>query len=75
MNDRVPLFCTREGRTRSTGYVRRLLPALARIANIPKRVFAHGLRHTRAAQLREEGLDVGIISKQLGHRSIFTTFR
>jgi len=31
------------------------------------------LRHTHAAQLRQEGVDIGIISKQLGHRSIATT--
>ncbi len=31
--------------------------------------------HTHAAQLRAEGVDIGIISKQLGHRSIATTAR
>jgi integrase len=31
------------------------------------------LRHTHAAQLREEGVDIGITSKQLGHASISTT--
>ncbi|MCA9905334.1 MAG: site-specific integrase, partial [Anaerolineae bacterium] len=34
---------------------------------------AHGLRHTHAAELRTEGVDIGIISRQLGHRSIATT--
>ena len=33
---------------------------------------AHGLRHTHAAELREEGLDIGIVRKQLGHSSIST---
>ena len=56
-------------------YVRLLLPALGQRAGIEKRVHAHGLRHTHAAQLRQEGLDIGIISKQLGHRSIATTAR
>ena len=28
-----------------------------------------------AAELRAEGVDIGIISKQLGHRSIATTAR
>ena len=42
-------------------------------AGIAKRVHPHGLRHTHAAQLRAEGVDIGIISKQLGHRSISTT--
>jgi integrase len=33
------------------------------------------LWHTHAAQLREEGLDIGVISKQLGHSAISTTAR
>jgi integrase/recombinase XerD len=71
----APVFCTAWGRPLAQGYVRRLLPQLAQKAGILKRVHAHGLRHTHAAQLREEGLDIGIISKQLGHRSIATTAR
>jgi integrase len=55
------------------GYVRRMLPDLAAKAGIDKRVHAHGLRHTHAAELRTEGVDIGIISKQLGHHSISTT--
>jgi site-specific recombinase XerD len=70
-----PLFCTRSGRAVTTAYVRRLLPHLADLAGIAKRVHAHGLRHTHAAELRGEGVDIGIISKQLGHTSIATTIR
>ncbi len=55
--------------------MRRLFPRLAARAGIEKRVHAHGLRHTHAAQLRAEGVDIGIISKQLGHSSIATTAR
>ncbi len=55
--------------------MRSLLKRLGRAAGIAKRVHAHGLRHTHAAQLREEGVDIGIISKQLGHRSITTAAR
>jgi len=72
---RSPLVCTLGGLPLVTGYVRRLLPRLAERAGIEKRVHAHGLRHTHAAQLRSEGIDIGIISKQLGHRSILTTIR
>jgi len=72
---RAPLLCTLGGLPLVTGYVRRLLPRLGLRAGIEKRVHAHGLRHTHAAQLRSEGIDVGIISKQLGHRSILTTIR
>jgi integrase len=42
---------------------------------VRRRVHAHGLRHTHAAQLRAEGVDIGIISRQLGHTSITTTAR
>ena len=44
-------------------------------AGIEKRVHPHGLRHTHAAELRAEGVDIGIISKQVGHRSTATTAR
>lgn len=75
VGDGDPLFCTRSGRAVTTAYVRRLFPHLAALAGIAKRVHAHGLRHTHAAELRAEGVDIGIISKQLGHTSIATTIR
>jgi site-specific recombinase XerD len=68
-----PLFCTSSGERVTNAYIRRLLPVLGRRAGIDKRVHAHGLRHTHAAQLREEGMDIGVISKQLGHSAISTT--
>ena len=52
-----------------------MLKRLAARAGIDKRVHAHGLRHTHAAQLRAEGIDIAIISRQLGHASISTTAR
>jgi integrase/recombinase XerC len=69
------IFCTKEGGPLARSWPRVLLPRLARHAGLVRRVHAHGLRHTHAAQLREEGLDLGIISKQLGHASIETTAR
>jgi len=72
-NQRGPLLCLRDGSRIESSYIRTLLPRLARIAGIQKRVHAHGLRHTHAAELRSEGVEVGIISKQLGHASIATT--
>ncbi|MBX3401902.1 MAG: tyrosine-type recombinase/integrase [Phycisphaeraceae bacterium] len=71
----APVFCSAHGTRLTEAYVRRLLPHLARRAGIAKRVHAHGLRHTHAAELRAEGFDIGIISKQLGHASIATTAR
>jgi site-specific recombinase XerD len=72
---RSPLLCTAYGTPLTTGYVRRLMKRLGQQAGIAKRVHAHGLRHTHAAELRSEGVDVGIISRQLGHRSLLTTIR
>jgi site-specific recombinase XerD len=71
----APLFCTASGRQITSAYIRRLLPQLGRKAGVFKRVHAHGFRHTHAAQLRSEGVDTGISSKQLGHVSITTTAR
>ena len=75
LSGRQPVFCSLTGNAMSDAYVRRLLKRLAARASIDKRVHAHGLRHTHAAQLRAEGVDIAIISRQLGHTSITTTAR
>jgi len=69
------VFCTLRGRPMADAYVRVMLKRLAVRAGNEKRVHAHGLRHTHAAQLRAEGVDIAIISRQLGHASINTTAR
>lgn len=73
------IFVTLRGRTitapMTTSYARTLLTRLGQRADIAKRVHPHGLRHTMAAELRAEGVDIAIISRQLGHRSISTTAR
>ena len=70
-----PVFCTLRGHAMAAAYVRVMLKRLAARAGIDKRVHAHGLRHTHAAQLRAEGVDIAVISRQLGHSSITTTAR
>jgi integrase/recombinase XerD len=75
INGKSRLFCTLKGKPMSQDYVRQLLPRLGKKAGIEKRVHAHGLRHTHASELRSENVDIGIISKQLGHSSISTTSR
>ena len=72
---RAPVFCSRDGEPMSTSYVRVMLKRLAFKAGIDKRVHAHGFRHTHAAQLRAEGVDIAIISRQLGHSRIDVTAR
>lgn len=68
-----PLFCNRRGQEMTTAYLRQLLPALAEKAGIDKRVHAHGLRHTHALELAEEGLPINVIQQQLGHSNASTT--
>ena len=58
-----------------SSYVRALFPKLARKAGIAKRVHAHGLRHTHAAELAAEGVPMNLIQAQLGHSSLATTSR
>jgi site-specific recombinase XerD len=74
-NGRAPLFCTLDGGPLLTGYVRALLPRLARRAGIEKRVHAHGLRHSFAAGLAQEGVPMNVIQAALGHSSLATTSR
>lgn len=71
----APLFCTLHGQAMIPSYVRALLPRLARKAGLLKRVHAHGLRHTFAAELAREGVPVNQIQKQLGHSSLAVTSR
>jgi len=75
LGGRNPVFCTLRGNPMSDAYVRVMLKRLAARAGIDKRVHAHGLRHTHAAQLRAEGVDSAILYRQLGHASITTTAR
>jgi site-specific recombinase XerD len=70
-----PAFCSGSGRPLTQAYVRRRLPELGRAAGIYKRLHAHGLRHTHAAELRAEGIDLAVIRRQLGHTSLLTTVR
>ena len=75
LNGRRRVFCTLDGSPLQSSYVRNMLRRLAAKAGINKRCNPHNLRHTHAVELREEYVDVGLISKQLGHSSIAITSR
>lgn len=75
INNHRLLFCTLGGEPIQDSYVRNMFPRLAHRAGILKRVHAHGLRHSGACEMRRAGIDIGIISKALGHTSIATTAR
>jgi site-specific recombinase XerD len=72
---RAPIFCTLQGGRIDSSYIRRLLPRLAAKAGIDRRVHAHGLRHTHAAELAREGTPINIIRDDLGHTSLAVTDR
>ncbi len=72
---RAPIFCTLQGGRLESSYVRRLLPRLAGKAGIDRRVHAHGLRHTYAAELAREGTAINVIRDALGHTSLAVTDR
>jgi site-specific recombinase XerD len=75
----LPVFCTfqsgRPPRRLSPEYVRTNLKLLARKAGIDRRVHPHGLRHTLAASLADEGMDLRVVQRQLGHSNVATTAR
>ena len=75
LNGHRPIFCTLKGKPVSTAQVREMLPRRAKKAGIAKRVHAHGLRHTGASELAQEGVALIDIQQQLGHSSAATTDR
>jgi site-specific recombinase XerD len=74
-----PLFCTfsppSPGGRMSPVYVRNMLHRIAddEHAAIGKNVRPHGLRHSHAFELAEEGVPVNVIQQQLGHSHLATT--
>ena len=70
-----PVFSTLHGEPLQTSYVRSLFKRLGSKAHIAKRCHPHGLRHTFAAGLAEEKIDIRIIQRALGHSSLGTTAR
>jgi len=68
-----PLFCTPAGDRVETRHWRRKIASAARGAGIAKRVHCHGLRHTFARMLLDEGVNMRVIQQCLGHRDLGTT--
>lgn len=74
---RQPFFCTiaRDvaGGPLNGAYVREMVKERAAKAGIAKRVHPHGLRHTAAVQMMQDGLTLKEIQLQLGHKDAATT--
>ena len=75
INGRHPVFCTLKGKPLYSAYTRNLMKRLAAKVGIEKRVHPHGLRHTHAYELANEGTPLHVIQQQLGHSSLATTDR
>lgn len=67
------LFCTKAGGRVDHGYVRNVLYKLRDKAGIRGRVHLHGLRHTFARELYEEGAGIRVIQLALGHSNLSVT--
>ena len=63
---------SKENGERYSGWIRRSLETLAKIAGI-KRFTLHDLRHTFASHLVMDGVDLPTVQKLMGHASITTT--
>lgn len=68
-----PVFSTLKGKPILASYCRNLFKRLGKRAALGKRIHQHGLRHSFAAGLADEKVDIRIISKALGHSSLSTT--
>lgn len=63
------------GRPLKPTYVRQMLKHLAVKARIDRRVHPHALRHTCASNLVDNGVDIRLVSLQLGHSNSAITAR
>lgn len=74
------VFCVTDGPTKGTrpmgsAAVRTMLKHTAEMSGITRRVAPHLFRHTHACELFEEGVDLRVIQRQLGHASLAVTDR
>jgi len=79
VNGHHPFFCATNAPARGnqldTSHYRRKIKRLRQKAGIEKRCHLHGLRHTGASELLEEGFDLATIAGVLGHSHVSTTSR
>ncbi|WP_092622601.1 site-specific integrase [Jiangella sp. DSM 45060] len=79
LTGRHPIFAQytaeRVGRPLDPRYVRAALARLGEKAGIDKRVHPHGLRHSLAFGLAQDGVPMHVIQGQLRHGSLATTDR
>ncbi len=69
----APLLLNRHGRALTPQALRLRLRRLCAVAGIAPHVTPHRFRHTAATCLIEEGVDIRLVQRLLGHSSIATT--
>ena len=67
------LFLNKNGGNLSERYIRVLLDKYLKKAKINKKISPHGLRHSFASHLLEEGAGIRVIQELLGHENVSTT--
>lgn len=73
INNSKFLFPSNRGGKLTTATIQAIIKNSAKKAGIKKRVYPHLLRHSFATHLLEQGTDLRIIQKLLGHSDIKTT--
>ena len=67
------LFLNKNGGTLSSRFIRVLLDKYLKKAQINKKISPHGLRHSFASHLLQEGAGIRVIQELLGHENVSTT--
>jgi len=69
----TPLFCTLDGKSIHSGYLRNFVYRIAEKAGIDKPISPHTLRHSYATDLYRESQNLRVVQKALGHSYVSTT--
>jgi integrase/recombinase XerC len=67
------LFLNKNGGNLSTRFIRVLLNKYLKKAQINKKISPHGLRHSFASHLLQEGAGIRVVQELLGHENVSTT--
>lgn len=73
LDENKPLFPSNRGEKLTTATIQKIVKNSAKKASIKKEVYPHLFRHSFATHLLEQGVDLRIIQKLLGHSDIKTT--